>query len=795
MRNYVKRLSHSAMACATVVAAPEALAQSDPPAEPPQRLKPGSTGVFERPDFARARNQSAEKVSEDPILFEADTVTRVSEDSPILAVGDVKAYFGERYLRADRLSFDPATDIVIAAGNVSITDENLETVFADSVQLSGDLRDGVAQNFSALLAESARLASESAVQEQGARTRLRKAVYTACNVCKPDGTPKDTPTWRIKSLRVVRDAERKVVRFHHSFFEIKGVPLFYSPFMQGPDPSVERQSGFLTPRIGASSRLGFNAELPYYFAISNSQDATLAPRYTGNDGVLWQAEYRRRDDNAYNVVSGAVIDFDNEDDEPDAPELRWHVFAKGHRDFGDRLRLGYDVERVSDDTYLRRYQIRRRSDLRKEVDTSQTNQLRSTSYAAYDDGEHRIRAESFTFQDLRAPNNQGISSSSPEFLTPEGRDDLTPYVLPMIDYEHRGWRVAGGRATVTGNFAALQRKNGLESRRLTARGAWEREHITKDGHRFKAFAELRGDVFSYDDLNEGTIASRGLAINDADAENDSDFVARFSPTVGVEWSYPLTKRFSGAQALIEPRVQLVASPADLNDDRLINEDSRSVEFDYAALFDYNKSAGYDAIEDGQRLNVGLAASVLTDDNIGIEAEIGQQFRSQTTSAFTTETATAENPFPNGIGDEKSDIVGALNIRYRNVFGIENRYRFERGFSSLARAESLAYLSFWRLRGNLSYVRLEDRNEADGLFRREEINARMGLRLTKNWQTHFGWREDLVGDRTIFQNYSLAYSDDCALFEVTYRRDGTSDRGLQRDNALLFRFTLKSLVDG
>lgn len=183
---------------------------------------------------------TVEEEREETILFEADTVWRENQTSPIIAEGSVQAYFGKRYLRADKLSYDPQTDIVIASGNVSITDETLETAFAGRVQLSGDLRDGVVENFSAMLAENARLAAQSGVREQGARTKLRKAVYTSCSVCKDDGSDK-TPTWRVKALRVTRDEEYKMVRFHHAFFEIKGVPILYTPFIQAADPSVEAE--------------------------------------------------------------------------------------------------------------------------------------------------------------------------------------------------------------------------------------------------------------------------------------------------------------------------------------------------------------------------------------------------------------------------------------------------------------------------------------------------------------------------------------------------------------------------
>ncbi len=720
-------------------------------------------------DLAVGERRGAGPSTPESVLFEADNVTRDNEDGPIVAEGNVIAYFGDRLVRADRLVYDPATDVVVAEGNVSITDKGLETAFAGRVFLTGDLRDGIAENFSALLAENAKLAADSAVREQGARTKLRKAVFTSCPVCDKEGDAK-TPTWRIKALRVTRDQERQVVRFHHAFFEIKGTPILYSPYLQAPDPEVERQSGFLTPAIGASSRLGFNVELPYYLAISNHQDATFFPKYTSNDGILWQGEWRRRGNDGYHVLSGGVIDFDNERlDENgqipvDVPGVRWHFFGKGYRNFGERLTAGYDIERISDDTYLRRYDVQRRGDLRQELDTASTNRLRSNAYLRWADGNTLFTADSFLFQGLR--NTDEAS--------------LTPYVLPLLNLRQDLPDVfAGGDATVNVNFASLQRTGGVDSRRLTTSVAWEREVITPGGHRFNGFAEVRADAYRFEDLDEGTETLPGVA-----GSNNRNR-GRFAPTAGVEWSYPLTRRAGGARLFVEPRVQVAVSPSNANPIGIINEDSQSIEFDYASLFDANKSTGFDAFEDGQRINAGFVASAVFDSGLKLEGEIGQQFRLQSTSAFDRST---------GLGSTRSDLVGSMNLRYRDVIGVENRFRIDDGGGGIQRAESLAYLNLWRLRGNLSYVRLNEENALAELNRREELNAGVSGRLSRHWTAGTSWRQDLLANQLITQDFALTYQDDCSLFELVYRRNRTQDVGLPADNAFLIRFTLTGLVD-
>lgn len=726
----------------------------------------------------------------DEILFEADSVFRDVEDGPIIAEGDVRAFFGERYLRADRLVYNPTTDVIIAEGNVSITDENMETAFAGRVELSGDLRDGIAENFSALLEDNTRLAAQSAIQEQGARTRLSRAVYTSCNICDDKGEGK-TPTWRLRSLKVTRDRERRVMRFHHAFLEIKGVPIAYAPFLQAPDPSVERQSGFLPPNIGASDRLGFNFQLPYYLAISNNQDATFSPLYTAADGILWQGEWRRRGRKSYHVLAGGIIDAPSEQPEPTPsgneglPGVRWHYFGRGHHDFSDNWRVSYDFERVSDDEYLRNYNIERQGDLRQTLDRGSTNQLRSNARLAWNQGGSNLTIDSYLFQGLRGPEDDATT---------------TPLVLPLIDYSYNfSDAIAGGNTSIGGNLAVLQRTGGLDSRRFTANALWERDIITKGGHRFNLFAEMRGDFYHFDDLTMGTELTtlcENSALDCASLissfsvipDETSRFETRFAPTVGAEWSYPLTRELGNARLYLEPRIQLVASLADRNPLDIINEDSQSIEFDYAGLFDYNKATGYDAFEDGQRANIGISASAVWPNGFTVEGTIGQQFRLQESNAFD---------FATGLGETSSDIVGSLNLRYKSLVGIENRFRLDNANAAIKRAESIAYLRTSRFSTNVSYVRLieEDAlNTLNNQRRREELTASARLKLANHWYAGGAWRVDLEENQTIRQDFSLSYEDECSTFGVTFRRDETRVGNVQPDTAVLVSFTLKSLVD-
>ena len=69
-----------------------------------------------------------------------------------------------------------------------------------------------------------------------------------------------------------------------------------------PDPTVERQSGFLQPRINNSELLGSSINTPYFHVISDNKDITINPVFfdsgTPNKIRILQAEFRQQNRNS-----------------------------------------------------------------------------------------------------------------------------------------------------------------------------------------------------------------------------------------------------------------------------------------------------------------------------------------------------------------------------------------------------------------------------------------------------------------------------------------------------------------
>ena len=104
------------------------------------------------------------------------------------------------------------------------------------------------QNVRMLLADRSRLAGQCrAAHSTATALELRRGVYSPCDLCKDD--PSAPPAWQFKAREITDDKELKLIEFRDAVIEIDGWPVFYTPYLSQPDPSVKRASGFLTPSL------------------------------------------------------------------------------------------------------------------------------------------------------------------------------------------------------------------------------------------------------------------------------------------------------------------------------------------------------------------------------------------------------------------------------------------------------------------------------------------------------------------------------------------------------------------
>src|SRR3989338_3535563 len=290
--------------------------------------------------------------------LESDLLIQDDGNQMVTARGDVEIRYRGRTLRAGEVTYDIKSGVITARENVVIIDPSGGVSFANAMILDEEMRAGVAEGFSARLANNVKIAAATAVRRSDTVNELNKAIYTPCEICAAD--PTHPQTWSIRADKVVQDRDKQVIYYRNAVIELFGVPVFYAPVFWHPDPTAERKSGLLPPQIVASARRGLSYEQPYAWIISPSEDLFISPQLNTNVNPFLNFQWRRRFTNGQiNARVGYTYERDLDGDGDRIGELtsRSYVLADGAFDLENHWRWGFAAERASEDLVFDKYDV------------------------------------------------------------------------------------------------------------------------------------------------------------------------------------------------------------------------------------------------------------------------------------------------------------------------------------------------------------------------------------------------------------------------------------------------------
>jgi LPS-assembly protein len=700
----------------------------------------------------------AQASKDQPVLVSADRVSYDQDKSIVTASGHVEVSQTttietngqiaqeERVLLADNVIYNEKTGVISASGHVSLLEPSGVVTFAEYVELTNDMKEGVVRDLRMRLSDNSRLAAASASRRGGVVTEMNKAVYSPCEICSEK--PERAPLWQLRADKVVHNQNTHDIKYYDAFLDIYGFPIMYTPYLSHPDPTVKRRSGFLAPTYGSSSQLGFLFGLPYYVVVDQSEDILLRPIVTENQGAVFSGQYRKRFTHGNLDLSGSVTqaDFTNSSNTVKHDVVRGHVFGKGRFDLSDTWRTGFDLARASDDTYLSRYNF------------PAQNVLTTRGFLEGFDRRNYASIEAYTFQGLRPTDNA----------------NTTPLIAPTIDYNYSGDpNSRGAYFTFDTNFLSLTRRTGVDSHRLSLRGGWHLPYIAEHGDVFEATITTQADAYYVDNVPDPSRPGSGL----------NGVTGRFFPQLGLSWRYPLARVYKTQRQLIEPIAALVIGPNGSNPDKIPNEDSQSFEFDDSDLFKLSRFPGLDRVESGQRLDFGLNTGLYDKGGGSLTAFLGESFRLRRPSAFTTGS---------GLEDRLSDIVGRLHFVPGGYYDFLYRFRLDKDTLQPRRNEITMSAGPPLLRFTGDYIFLSEESGIGGFSKREEVSGRLTSKLTDYWTVGGQTVQNLSGGGTLAYQFDATYEDECFSLIGTFVRREFTDREIRPSNTILFRFVFKHL---
>jgi len=333
------------------------------------------------PQLARAQGHRSVQTAGGEVSIVADRFEQIGSDNLIVATGNVEVTRGAGRLLADRVEINRATGDAVATGRAIFYDGD-DRLTGERIEYNIKTGTGVVYKGEVHAAPYYRLTGERLERLGESVYRVQQGVFTTCE--------DEPPTWSFHLGDGTADLEDFVYGWHVSFWA-KSVPIIpYFPFFAAAIRR-ERQSGFLPPQLGTSTKKGVFAEIPFFWAISDSQDATVTLAAYQRKGFGGAAEYRyiiSKDQKG--KLNGFFVD-----EVLDRGELRGFGSVKHDWQIAPGLSLRGDLSAVSDDNVIHDYEtsLQQRSAQRAESNLFLTKTWTNWSFVS------RL----YWYQDLTTP--------------------------------------------------------------------------------------------------------------------------------------------------------------------------------------------------------------------------------------------------------------------------------------------------------------------------------------------------------------------------------------------------------
>ena len=352
--------------------------------------------------------------TEGPVDIEADELTYERETQTYEAHGQVEVSRGDLSLKADHARLNMATKELAAWGNVLLR-EGEDVIECQRLEVNLDTRLGRIHQARLFLKDQNFRITGQEVEKLGENHyRIRDGSLTTCDAKRPP--------WKfsVKELEVKEMALGGWGTAKGPIFYLEGIPVLYLPWGAFP-VRRERQSGFLVPQAGYSSKDGPHAGAGFYWAFAKNMDASFYFDWVGSRGFKEGLEYRyaltRETEGKANFYFISDKTIPNDADTPVINGQTIHhnqyAFFVAHQQKlpGDSY-LKADINRVSDHMYLQDFD--RDIPERASIDSWSARQLRSVVFGGKNWDKFSFLAQTAVYDDLTQASNDATVQKLPQ---------------------------------------------------------------------------------------------------------------------------------------------------------------------------------------------------------------------------------------------------------------------------------------------------------------------------------------------------------------------------------------------
>jgi len=667
---------------------------------------------------------------------------KVDEKTKIMiASGNVIITNNNRQLTADKVEYDQNSDKAIATGNVKLKEKDGSIYESERVILTNEFKSVVAIPLYGELIDKSFIKSNNFKKNDLGESYFKEGVYTACEC---DFKQDVKPIWRVETKEIKHDPATKTIYLKHPVMRIFSIPVYYLPYLSFPDWTVKRRSGFLTPVYGYSKQNRFHIKVPYYYSPENDPtwDMTFTSHQNGKTGHADQLNIRKKYENSSletNIYKG------NLDTNKSDGDNVFGVNFKANSNLDNNWKMTIEGKYADQETFMRRYGF----------DSSD----RYKSYLNLE----KIKPNSISKIEIYNIQNLDETSSNNEPV-------LAPSISHHIFDSNKSY-----------NYDV----------KLNAHSIYNDESY--DIKRWSGLAQINKKLNLTNIVLEGD-ANFGLDLYSIQGRpstdsNDNKYIDRLSSGFSVAASNQYGIMSEEIGVVIEPKIQFSSVISSDRTDEVPNRDSSEFRLDQANLFLNNQYQGRDNIQRSDRINAGVSAYFMTEEMGDLNFFIGQ---SQKISGTQKNISSANN-------DRQSHLINSISWNPSSLYNFS-------WFSLYNHHNLKSDTSDFNFNGSLDGWNYSTRHRSvDGAFVSDGIDREeLALGISKNfsnWKTSYSRTYDLSNDKEemISETLGLEYTGsgymfgNCLTVLFQYKSSGgVVDRDLVPEDSIYLTFNFRNL---
>ena len=579
-------------------------------------------------------------------------------------------------------------------------------------------------------------------KNDGPVTFFEKGVFTSCK--KTD----KCPPWKISAEKIEHNKTKKQIIYKKAWLEVYDFPVLYFPKFFHPDPSVKRQSGFLTPDLSSSQNTGSSISTPYFYVISDDKDITVKPQLFDNNKFLLQNEFRQKTKKTLSILDfGFVKGHDSNNN--DKGDTRAHMFTSSAVDLSldnylnSMLKINY--QKTTNDNYLKIF------NLESPILPVNNTVLESIIELDLEHKDYDLTASFEMYETLEGSSN-----------------DRYQYVLPSYNFSKNFFL-----ESIKGSFNLnSQGNNTLEDTNVTTSKIFNDLNYSSINNVLDNGIKTNFDIFL---KNVNTTGKNN-------PEYKENLHTRLMSAYTFNASLPMINKTSSTFNTLEPKLSLRLSPNQMRDNNTLER-----RIDINNIFNTNRLSMDESFESGESVTLGLNFKKEKVNTINELSEIEEYIDFKLATVFRLKEE-KNIPRNSTLNKKTSNLFGQFN--FKPIKNISFGYNF-------SLTEDLDTFEYNSLTTKMKYenftTQFDYLKESGVIGKNNIIENKTEYNFNDANSISFNVRENRELNLTEYYNLIYEYKNDCLVAGVKYKKNYYNDADIKPVEELFFSITIVPLT--